>query len=60
MNFVLQNHKEPLRTTIFEDEESTSIEAIERNTKIIAEALARYVYDINDGEIFTGTMVKVA
>ncbi|XP_063709634.1 BOS complex subunit ncln [Culicoides brevitarsis] len=52
----MKNHKEPLRTTIFEDEDSTSMEAIEMNTKIIAEALARYVYDINDGEIFTGTM----
>lgn len=43
---------------MFEDDESVNMEAIEKNTKILAEALARYIYDIDDGEIFTGTMVS--
>lgn len=44
---------------MFEDteDENSEIQAIQANTKILAEALARYIYDIKEGEIFTGTMV---
>jgi hypothetical protein len=57
----LKTPTDPLRTTIFR--EDTTEEAAEQQldeltvyTKVIAEALARYVYNIEDGEIFTGTM----
>lgn len=53
----LKNHKDPLRITTFEDtEDNNHLELIAKNTKIIAEALAKYIYDIKDGEIFTETM----
>jgi len=54
----LKNHKDPLRVTMFEDKDSdlSEVEQIQANTKIVAEALGRYIYDIKEGEIFTGTM----
>lgn len=55
----LKSHKDPLRITSFEDtEDNNHLELVAKNTKIIAEALAKYVYDIKDGEIFSETMVK--
>jgi len=33
---------------------------VQKNVKIIAEALASYIYNIKDGEIFTGSMVTLS
>jgi hypothetical protein len=55
---------DPLRTTIFKEEldsETVADQVLDDLTvycKIIAESLARYVYNVEDGEIFTGTMVS--
>uniref|UniRef100_A0A2M4AFL0 Nicalin n=1 Tax=Anopheles triannulatus TaxID=58253 RepID=A0A2M4AFL0_9DIPT len=63
--FTLSNvksHKDPLRNTIFEDDTAEErLEALERNVKIIAEALASHIYNVPAengaaGEIFTGSM----
>uniref|UniRef100_U5EYI1 Nicalin n=1 Tax=Corethrella appendiculata TaxID=1370023 RepID=U5EYI1_9DIPT len=54
----LKSHKDPLRTTTFEDnvEDEEQLEKLQTSVKIIAESLASYIYGIQDGEIFTGTM----
>ncbi|XP_059608640.1 BOS complex subunit NCLN [Phlebotomus argentipes] len=52
----LKSHKDPLRTTIFTDSSPSSLEVLERYTKILAEALASYIYNLNEAEIFTGSM----
>ncbi|XP_052865227.1 nicalin-1 [Anopheles cruzii] len=63
--FTLSNvksHKDPLRNTIFEDDTPEErLDALERNVKIIAEALASHIYSVPAengaaGEIFTGSM----
>lgn len=57
-----QSHKDPQRNTIFEDDTAEEqLDALERNVKIIAEALASHIYNVpaDDGaagEIFTGSM----
>lgn len=55
----LKSHKDAYRTTIFNENEVQRLEIAKRNTKIIAETLANYMYGINDGEIFTGPMVCI-
>lgn len=58
----LKSHKDPLRNTIFEDEEAEEqLAKLETNVKILAEALASYIYSVPvdsglAGEIFTGSM----
>lgn len=56
----LKSHKDPLRNTIFSDEdEEEQLDKLETNVKILAETLASYIYNLpvdNVGEIFTGSM----
>lgn len=58
----VKNHKDPLRNTIFEDDSTEEqLDTLERNVKIIAEALASHIYNVpaedgSAGEIFTGSM----
>uniref|UniRef100_A0A7G3AVT5 Nicalin n=1 Tax=Lutzomyia longipalpis TaxID=7200 RepID=A0A7G3AVT5_LUTLO len=52
----LKSHKDPLRTTIFTDTNPSSLEVLETYTKILAESLASYIYNLNEAEIFTGSM----
>lgn len=50
----LKSHKEHIRTTIFKEESPAVYENVKRTAKILAEALAEYVFSIEDGEIFAG------
>lgn len=54
----LKNHKDPMRSTVFlSGGQEERDEVLVKNTKIIAESLANYVYKLDgEGEIFTGTM----
>jgi hypothetical protein len=72
----LKSHTDPIRNTIFSEYTSTStlqpdsvldeelVDNLQRNAKILAEALAAYIFNINGdevnesaaGEIFTGSM----
>lgn len=59
----LKSHKDYLRNTIFDDEdEEDLLNKLEGNVKILAEALASYIYGLpldnagGSGEIFTGSM----
>lgn len=59
----LKSHKDPMRNTIFEDEdEEEQLDQLQVNTKILAETLASYIYNLpaestaGNGEIFTGSM----
>lgn len=58
----LKSHKDPLRNTIFHDDDpEEQLDKLETNVKILAESLAAYIYQLpvdssGTGEIFTGTM----
>ncbi|XP_037956726.1 nicalin-1 [Teleopsis dalmanni] len=54
---TLKSSKDPIRTTIFRDNDDEIIAQAQINAKIIAEALARHIYHIEEeeGEIFSGT-----
>lgn len=53
----VKSHKDPMRTTIFQEDNESNIRNTQRKAKIIAESLARSIYNVDDGEIFTGAMV---
>lgn len=52
----LKNHKDPLRASVLLGDSEERKDLLVRNTKIIAESLASYMFKLNeeDGEIFTG------
>lgn len=52
----VKSHKDPMRTTIFQEDNESNIRNTQRKAKIIAESLARSIYNVDDGEIFTGAM----
>lgn len=52
----LRSHKDSLRTTMFNENIDRQAEIVQNLGKIIAESLARYIYNIQDGEIFTNSM----
>lgn len=56
---TLKSHKDPLRNTIFEESRADTIAVAQRNAKIIAESLATHIYGREQGEIFTGTNVRI-
>lgn len=55
----LKSHKDPLRNTIFEESRADTIAVAQRNAKIIAESLATHIYGREQGEILTGTNVRL-
>ncbi|XP_055904279.1 BOS complex subunit ncln [Eupeodes corollae] len=52
----LKSPKEPVRTTTFKDDQDKILSSIQGNTKVIAETLARYIYNVEEGEIFSGAI----
>lgn len=50
----LKSPKEPVRGTTFKDDQDKILTVTEMNTKVIAEALAKYIYNVEEGEIFSG------
>ncbi|KAJ6636116.1 Nicalin-1 [Pseudolycoriella hygida] len=50
----LKSHKDPLRSTIFVENQESHLQSAQRNAKILAEALGAYVFGNNNGELFSG------
>lgn len=53
----LKSHKDPLRSTIFVENQERNLQTAQRNAKILAEALGAYVFGNNNGELFSGSSV---
>lgn len=51
----LKSHKDPLRSTIFVENQEQNMQTAQRNAKILAEALGAYVFGNNNGELFSGS-----
>ncbi|KAG5889173.1 hypothetical protein JTB14_010813 [Gonioctena quinquepunctata] len=52
---TLKSHKDFRRTTIMDTMENLNMERLVDNAKIIAEALARHVYNVSGGSVFGNT-----
>ncbi|XP_023025797.1 BOS complex subunit NCLN [Leptinotarsa decemlineata] len=48
----LKSHKDFRRSTIFDTRENLNVDRLVKNTKIVAEALARQIYNVSGGDVF--------
>lgn len=55
----LQNHKDQRRNSLFDNVESFDFNNIHTNTKIIAESLARLVYNISESNVLVTHKVEI-
>lgn len=54
----LKSHKDSRRGTILDVKQSFDLEKLVTNTKVVAEALATQIYNVTEGEIFGGSLVR--
>lgn len=52
----LKSHKDPARASILDIRQDEQIERLQKNTKILAEALARHVYNLSSSQIFAESL----
>lgn len=49
----LKSHKDPRRYTILDTRDSTDVTHLVQNTQVVAEALARHIFNLSSGEVFS-------
>lgn len=54
----LKSHRDLIRYTILDIKEFVDIDRLEKNTKLIAETLARQIYNVSSGELFNTPLVS--
>ncbi|KZC07749.1 Nicalin-1 [Dufourea novaeangliae] len=50
---TLKNHEDPIRTTILDLIKPGHIDRLHKHTQVVAEALARHIYNLSSSQIFT-------
>lgn len=55
---TLKSHEDPIRTTILDIVQQKNIEKLYKHTQIVAEALARHVYNLSSSHIFMDPLVS--
>ncbi|RZC38981.1 nicalin-1, partial [Asbolus verrucosus] len=53
---TLKSHRELIRGTILDTRQNLNLDKLTQNTKLIAEALASFIYNTSHGEIFGGSL----
>ena len=55
----LKSHENPIRRTFLDVIESEQIDRLHRHTTVVAEALARHIYNLSFGPIFAEPLVRL-
>lgn len=55
---TLENHENPVRTTILDIANHEQIDTLYKHTQIVSEALARHIYNLSSSQIFAGPLVR--
>lgn len=55
---ALKSHRDLQRGTILDTRQRLDVDKLERNTKIIVEAVANFIYNISNGDIFGQSLVS--
>jgi len=55
---VRQSHKDTTRASVLDVWESVDVTRLAENTHIVAEALARYVFNLTNAEVFSSSLVS--
>ena len=53
----LKSHEDPTRTTILDVIQTGQIDKLYKHTQIVAEALARHIYNLSSSQIFIDPLV---
>jgi hypothetical protein len=56
--YVWQSHKEATRASVLDVWESVDVTRLTENTHIVAEALARFVFNLTNVEVFSSSLVS--
>jgi len=56
--YVWQSHKDTTRASVLDVWESVDVTHLTENTHIVAEALARYVFNLTSAEVFSSSLVS--
>jgi hypothetical protein len=56
--YVWQGHKDTTRASVLDVWESVDMTHLTANTHIVAEALARYVFNLTNEEVFSSNLVS--
>lgn len=52
----LKSHKDSIRASILDVRENVDVTHLAENTQIVAEALARHIFNLTSGEVFSSTL----
>ncbi|KAJ1530768.1 hypothetical protein ONE63_005621 [Megalurothrips usitatus] len=52
----VKSHKDPIRYSMIDVKEQLDISALARNTRIVAEALAKHIFALNAGKVFNNQL----
>ncbi|GAB1860223.1 Nicalin [Camponotus japonicus] len=53
---TLENHENPVRTTILDIANHEQIDTLYKHTQVVSEALARHIYNLSSSQIFAGPL----
>jgi hypothetical protein len=56
--YVRQSHKDLMRASVLDVRENVNVTHLAENTQIVAEALARHIFNLTSGEVFSNTLVN--
>lgn len=56
---TLKSHEDPIRTTILDVIQTKQIDKLYKHTQVIAEALARHIYNLSSSQIFINPLVYI-
>lgn len=56
---TLKSHDDPLRTTILDVMKNGQLDRLYRHTQVVAEALARHIYNLSSSQIFSEPLVYI-
>lgn len=53
-----QSHKDLIRASLLDVRENVDVTRLAENTQILAEVLARHIFNLTTGEVFSSTVVS--
>lgn len=55
---TLKSHEDPMRRTFLDTVQNEQVDRLYEHTTVVAEALARHIYNLSSGQIFAEPLVR--
>lgn len=56
---IFKTHKDLIRNSLLDNQENVDVAHLVQNTQVVAEALARHIYNLSVGEVFSNNLVSI-